>query len=254
MELSLKNKFKTLFLHINYLVSILMVLIAFYIISNYDFFELRTAYYLKHSDSTTRGVITKKWVTSDSGPLRMAYDFTFNVDTLGEFRGTSYSEFDKFNERDSVNIEYVIWAPSYAKIQRFESIEKSSTTLWVSGFISTCALLLFLYSLFDRFLLINELKEGQIIKIDFSFVQSPEWFIEKLDSAEEDWALSYFIKKYTFSYQLKGEKRQAFSFIDFVHEKYKSKDQFGIIRKGKRPRLFILLPKTVRNSIIDGMS
>ncbi|MBO3699602.1 hypothetical protein [Roseivirga sp. E12] len=250
MKLSLKSKLKILFIHTNYLVAISMIFIAVFIISNYDFFELRSAYYLKSESETTKGVITKKWVANDQYDFKMAYDFSFRLDDFGEFTGTSYSKFDKFSKGDTIYIDYVPWGPSYSKIQRFELIEKSTATLWISGFLCLFSLILFLYSFFDRLSLIKELKHGQIIKIEFDFVSSPDWFIKKIYSPEDGWELNDFFRKYTFSYQLAGEKRQVFSLVRFSREKYKSKNQFGLTRKNKRPRLLVLLPKTILNSFL----
>lgn len=252
MILSIKTKAKILLIHNNYLIVLSLILVSIFIISNYDFFELRSAYYLKTESKTTKGIITKKWVSSgENDPLRMAYDFSFYLENQGEFSGTSYSKFDKFNSGDTVYIDYIPWGPSYGRIQRFEVIEKSTTTLWISGFIFLSSLTLLLFSFFDRLLLVKELRNGQIVKIDFSFVESPDWLIKRYNSLEDDWDLNDLLRKYTFSYQLTGEKKQTFSFIGIVKEKYKSKDQFGLIRKRKRPRLLTLLPETLRNSILN---
>lgn len=253
MQLRTKTKAAIILLNINYLVACLLFLLCFYLISNYDFFELRASYYLKKDKQVTWGQIDKKWELNgskdDYGTLRYGYNFSFPVEDMGRFNGTSYSYYDGLKKSDSVRIEYVPWAPSYSRITRFDIIEKSDTTLYVSGSFFIATLLYLLYSIYCRTVLISYLKRGQIIPIEFHFADHIDWLIPDFDSW--DWSWRDHVAKMTYSYQIPGEKKCQFAIIRLKRDKFYLPSHLGITRKKKRPLLLTFLPKSVIKLITE---
>lgn len=255
MKLRTKTKAAIILLNSNYLVVCLLFLLCFYLISNYDFFELRTSYYLKKDKQLTWGQVDKKWALNgskdDHGTLRFGYNFSFLTEDMGRFKGTSYSYYDGLKKSDSVRVEYVPWAPSYSRITRFDIIEKSNTTLYVSGIFFLSTILFFLYSLYRRLVLISLLKKGQIVPVQFHFADHIDWLIPDFNDWSSEWSWRDHVTKMTYSYKLEGEKKQQFGIIRFKLDKLYLPSHLGITRINKRPLLLTFLPKSVLKLIAE---
>lgn len=168
--ISLKTKFGVFFFDYNHLILVFMFFMGYVIINRYDPFELRSDYYLSKDKARVQGVLSKKWeaeTTSEHDVIKLGYDFSFVLPDRGTFKGTSYSKFNKFNEGDSVLIEYVPDAPSYSRIIRFDVIAHSKLALRISLTLFTVGFLWFLASIVKFSRRLSLLKSGELKKVKF---------------------------------------------------------------------------------------
>ena len=122
--------------------------IGFSLFNSFDQEGLRAERLLKKESKSIWGILDHKWYTGKSD--RYGYDFSFVLPNQGEFKGTSYHYFDKFNLRDSVRIEYYPPNPNYARIIKMKTEEQSKWKWYSSLFLMFTGAVVLLRSLWKR--------------------------------------------------------------------------------------------------------
>lgn len=169
-KISFTTKLLVFILDYNHLMLLMMIFWAHVFLHKYDPFELRSEYYLSKSYKKVWGTLDQKWETehtASNGLYKLGYDFSFVIPEKGTFKGTSYSKFNKFDKGDSITIEYVPDAPSYARIIKLDVMPRSKLSLWIGLTFLTTGLLWFFSSLIKFSRRLNLLKNGELRKVKF---------------------------------------------------------------------------------------
>lgn len=245
-KISLKTKLLIFLFDYNHLMVLLMLFWGYVFLHKYDPFELRSEYYLSKSYKKVWGTLDQKWETehtASNGLYKLGYDFSFILPEKGTFKGTSYSKFNKFNKGDSVTIEYVPDAPSYARIIKLDVIPRSKFSLWIGLTFLTTGLLWFFSSIIKFSRRLNLLKNGKLRKVRFVNHQPIKSIITKSDISEERYNTGF--RKYYYAGTGKKERYHHVSLLRY--NRLMEKEQFvltlneGTILLNRFPKMLTTL-------------
>ncbi len=247
-KINIKTKLLVFLLDYNHLMVLVMIFWAHVFLHKYDPFELRSEYYLSKSYKKVRGVLDKKWESdhlANNGLFKRGYDFSFILPEKGTFKGTSYSKFNKFNKGDSVTIEYVPDAPSYARIIKLDVMPRSKVSLWIGLTFLTTSFLWFFSSIIKFSRRLNLLKNGKLRKVRFVNHQPVKSIIPKSDISEERYTTGF--RKYYYAGTRKKEHYHHVSLLRY--NRLKEKEQF-LLTRDNRTILLNRFPKMLTNLIL----
>lgn len=203
---------------------------------------LKSERLLNKEYKSTWGILDHKWYTGQSD--QYAYDFSFVLPDLGEYKGTSYNYFDKFNLGDSVRIEYYPPNPNYARIIKMKAVEQSRW-IWYGSLLMILAGIGFsLWALWKRYCLIKMCKPNCLIPIQFKGSRLVQWLIyPPIDRERYD-----FFKVVSFQIPSKKETQDVWAWM--YQKRIEKQNQFGLINENGWFFPLNLLPKFLAESII----
>lgn len=248
-KISFTTKLLVFLFDYNHLMLIMMVFWAYVFLHKYDPFELRTEYYLSKSYKKVWGVLNQKWETehaTSNGLYKLGYDFSFILPERGTFKGTSYSKFDKFHEGDSVTIEYVPHAPSYARIIKFDVLSRSKLSLWIGLTFIISGLLWFLGSVIKFSRRLKLLKNGELRKVKFVDYQPIKSIIPISDFSSERYNTCF--RKYYY----RGQKKKEYYYHTSLlrGDRLMEEEQF-VLTANENTILLNRFPQKVTNLILE---